>query len=145
PEVTEFMVWPRLTREDEVREFLARRERDWASGSEYMWAITEPGVDVVIGGISGRPRTSDADFGYVFDRRYWNRGLATEAAAAVTSWLFSRPGVRRVWATCDVENARSIRVLEKLGLAREGLVPGGVVRPNLSSQPRDTYLYGRGA
>jgi uncharacterized protein YggU (UPF0235/DUF167 family) len=34
-----------------------------------------------------------------------------------------------------------MRVLEKLGLKREGLVPGGVVRPNLSETPSDTYIY----
>jgi hypothetical protein len=41
-----------------------------------------------------------------------------------------------------LENCRSMRVHEKLGLEREGLVPGGIVRPNLAANPRPTDLYG---
>lgn len=144
-EVTRFMDWRRLERRDEVRDFLTRMKSEWEAGTEFMWVITEKGADRVIGGISIRPRASDADFGYVLGRRFWNRGIATEAATAVTWWAISRRGLPRIWATCDVENTGSARVLEKLGLKREGLVPGGAVRPNLSAVPRDTYRYGRGA
>ena len=142
-DVTRFMDWRRLEKRDEVYDFLSRTEREWSDGTEFMWVITEKGVDTVIGGISIRPRETDADFGYVLGRRFWNRGIATEAATVVTWWALSTRGLPRIWATCDVENSGSMRVLEKVGLVREGLVPGGVVRPNLSTITRDTYLYSR--
>ena len=51
--------------------------------------------------------------------------------------------VRRVWATCDVENAGSIRVLEKAGLSLEGTLRRWAVRPNLSPEPRDALVYSK--
>jgi RimJ/RimL family protein N-acetyltransferase len=145
PEVTAFMDWRRLSEPGEVLAFLSRTEEGWASGADFTWAITERGVDRVIGAVSIRARACEADFGYVLNRRFWNRGMTTEAAAAVTAWALSTRRLPRIWATCDAQNARSIRVLEKLGLEREGLVPGGMVRPNLSAAPREAYLYGRQA
>lgn len=142
-DVTAFMDWRRLSERREVLAFLSRTETGWTSGTEFMWAITEKGADQVIGGISIRPRDSEADFGYVLNRRHWNRGIATEAATAVTDWAMSTRGLSRIWATCDTENVRSIRVLEKLGLKREGLVPGGIIRPNLSTSPREAYMHGK--
>lgn len=145
PEVTEFMDWQRRTHRDEVHDFLSRTEAGWANGTEFLWVITRKGVDTVIGGISVRVREAEGDFGYVLNRRYWGRGFTTEAAGAVTGWALEVRKLPRLWATCDAENIRSIRVLEKLGLKREGLVPGGIVRPNLSNTPRDAYLYGTGS
>ncbi len=140
-EVTALMDWRRLSEPGEVLAFLSRTEAEWSSGAGFTWAITEKGADQVIGAISIRPRDSEADFGYVLNRRFWNRGITTEAATAVTQWALSVRGLSRIWATCDAENARSIRVLEKLGLEREGLLPGGIIRPNLSTTPREAYLY----
>lgn len=105
--------------------------------------MTELERDPVIGGISLRLRAADADFGYVINSRYWGRGFATEAATAVVSWAMSVPGIARIWATCDAENHRSMRVLEKLGLVREGLLPGGTLRPNISEQRRSSFVYGK--
>lgn len=142
-EVTAFMDWRRHCAREEVLAYLSRTQAAWSSGTEFSWAITEKGEDRVIGGISIRIRSSDADFGYVLNRRFWNRGITTEAATAVTAWAMATRRLPRIWATCDAENFRSARVLEKLGLRREGFVPGGMIRPNLSPNPRDAYLYGK--
>jgi RimJ/RimL family protein N-acetyltransferase len=40
-----------------------------------------------------------------------------------------------------VENIASARVMEKAGMAREGLLRRYVVHPNISAEPRDAYLY----
>lgn len=142
-DVTRLMDWRRLAERDEVLSFLSRTQSEWSSGTEFMWVITEKAVDAVLGGISIRPRETDADFGYVLNRRFWDRGITTEAASAVTQWALSTRRLARIWATCDAENSRSMRVLEKLGLMRERLVPGGIIRPNLSALPRESYLYCR--
>jgi RimJ/RimL family protein N-acetyltransferase len=143
PEVTALMDWRRLSDPGEARDFLGRTSESWRLGTEFTWVITEPGPDVVIGAISIRMRDTDADFGYVLNQRYWSRGFTTEAAAAVVYWAMAVRKVPRIWATCDIENHRSMRVLEKLGLRREGLVPGGTIRPNISQQARGSYLYGK--
>ena len=47
-------------------------------------------------------------------------GYATEAAAAVLRFGFDTLGLHRIWATCRPENLGSSRVLEKIGMQREG-------------------------
>lgn len=57
--------------------------------------------------------------------------------------MLNQPSIRRVWATCDAENLASVRVLEKLGLSREGLLRQWAVRPNISSEPWNACIYAR--
>ena len=64
-----------------------------------------------------------ADLGYRFMRRFWGQGLATEAAQACVRYGIDELSLEAVTAEVDVGNARSIRVLGKLGFAllrREG-------------------------
>jgi ribosomal-protein-alanine N-acetyltransferase len=143
PNVSFLMDWRCLSHRREAQDFLSRSLDSWQSGTEFTWVVAELGPDVVIGATSLRVRDTEADFGYVLNQRYWARGFATEAAAAVVSWVISVRGIPRIWATCDAENHRSMRVLEKLGLRREGLVSGGTIRPNISQQARSSYLYGK--
>lgn len=44
-----------------------------------------------------------------------DRGVATEAGGAFVAWLLAQPAVRSVVAECRVDNAASVRVIEKLG------------------------------
>jgi RimJ/RimL family protein N-acetyltransferase len=50
-----------------------------------------------------------ADFGYTFNRRYWNNGYATEGTRALLHLAFSSLNLHRVWATCDVRNQVPLR------------------------------------
>jgi RimJ/RimL family protein N-acetyltransferase len=144
PEVTRYMDWRRLESPEEAAAFLERCEAGWRDGSEFTWMITlRQAGDLAIGAIGCRARETEADYGFVLNRHHWGQGLMTEAATSAVGWLFSIQWLQRVWATCDVENTRSARVLEKSGLRREGLVPGGMVRPNVSDALRDSYLYAR--
>jgi RimJ/RimL family protein N-acetyltransferase len=81
----------------------------------------------------------EAEIGYALHRDFWGQGLMTEAARAVVQHSFSALGVQRVFAECRPENVGSIRVLEKLGMAREGHL-----RQNLSFKGRtwDTLIFG---
>lgn len=55
-------------------------------------------------------------------RTHWGRGYATEAWNAVLDYAFERAALHRVYATADSRNLASIRVLEKLGMSREGVL-----------------------
>lgn len=67
----------------------------------------------------------------------------TEAARAVIAWLTRLPSIYRVWAICDTENLASAKVLEKVGLLREGTLRCATMRPNLSSRPRDSFIFAK--
>jgi RimJ/RimL family protein N-acetyltransferase len=93
--------------------------------------------------IDFRLAVSRAEVGYVLARRYWGRGLMTEAAGAVVEWVIAQPEIHRVWATVDLDNAASQRVLEKVGMVREGVLRRWVVFPNLGPVPRDVWSFAR--
>lgn len=81
--------------------------------------------------------------GYVLARDWWGRGLMTEAARAVVEWGLADPAIFRVWAVTDIDNLGSARVLEKIGMEREGLLRRWLVHPNVSPEPRDCWCFGR--
>jgi ribosomal-protein-alanine N-acetyltransferase len=86
----------------------------------------------------GKESHRTADFGYSLNRRYWDRGYATEAARAVIDAAFRQLGLHRVWATCDIRNHGSYRVMEKLGMRREAWFRKDVLQ---KGEWRDSYLY----
>ncbi len=83
------------------------------------------------------------EFAYHLARREWGQGYAPEAAGALVHWALGQPTIHRIWTTCDVDNIRSVRVLEKLGLEREGTLRRWLVHPNISAEPRDALCFGR--
>jgi len=51
---------------------------------------------------------------------YWGKGYATEALDRVLDFGFDELKLHRIQAGCAVENIGSIKVLEKVGMIREG-------------------------
>lgn len=143
PEVAHYALWPLRKDMASLVESLRERQARWEQGTEFHWILTLPPADQAIGGVSCLVDQHSAEIGYLVDRRHWGRGYATEAAQAVVAWALRQPSIRRVWATCDAENAASVRVLEKLGFKREELLRRWAVRPNISNEPRDAFLYAR--
>jgi RimJ/RimL family protein N-acetyltransferase len=65
----------------------------------------------------------------------------TEAVRAVAGWALRQPDVYRMFAVCDVENSASARVMEKAGMTREGILRRNSMHPNVSDEPRDSFIY----
>ncbi|MGH9369468.1 MAG: GNAT family N-acetyltransferase [Thermoanaerobaculia bacterium] len=61
-----------------------------------------------------------AELGYWVAVADWGRGFCTEAARAVVDHGFRALGLHRVWASHFARNPASGRVLEKIGMTREG-------------------------
>jgi RimJ/RimL family protein N-acetyltransferase len=59
------------------------------------------------------------ELGWAFTRRFWGHGYATEAARAAREWAYADRAVERLISLIAPDNARSIRVAEKLGATRE--------------------------
>jgi len=63
-----------------------------------------------------------AEMGYWVSESFWGRGFASRAAQALSDWAFDEYKLTRVFALVFSYNAASIRVLEKAGFEREGLL-----------------------
>lgn len=138
PEVSRFMAWGPNTPQDS-RGFLDR-----ALAQQADWPRRKVGLAVerdaaVIGSIRMDLQGDDgADIGYTLHPDHWGQGLTTEAAAALLTVAFGTLGLRRVWATCDVENAASFGVMRKLGMRREAQFRQDKL---IRGEWRDSYLY----
>lgn len=140
-EVVRYLAWRPHRSLRETEQFLEKCAAGWAAGDDFPWAVTlKPGAEL-IGMLGLRPRGFKADVGYALARRFWGQGFAAEALRPVVGWALAQPGVFRVWALCDVDNRASARVLEKVGMTREGLLRRYTLHPNASDEPRDSYCY----
>ena len=140
-EVTRYLCWRPHQSLDDTLKAMEKRLQEWESGSEFPWFIFERSSDQLVGSITARMEGHRVNLGYVLSRSVWGQGYMTEAVVAVTSWAFSLPEIYRVWALCDVDNAASARVLEKVGMTREGTLRQFGVHPNISAKPRDCFSY----
>jgi RimJ/RimL family protein N-acetyltransferase len=68
------------------------------------------------------PADRQAEIGFGVSPRHWKTGLGSEIAAAMLDAAFKHLKLHRVAAQCSPENKGSIRIMQKLGMAREGLL-----------------------
>jgi [ribosomal protein S5]-alanine N-acetyltransferase len=61
-----------------------------------------------------------AMLGFAIGRAYWNKGIGCEAVRTAIVWGFEAFDLAKIWATTDARNARSQRLMEKLGMQLEG-------------------------
>lgn len=104
--------------EEQIRKFVTENAGDQAQAHAVVHRVE----DRLIGHIIFHPWFAERiyEIGWVFHPRYHGQGYATEAAAALLRYGFESLGVHRVIATCQPENVASWRVMEKLGMQREG-------------------------
>lgn len=60
------------------------------------------------------------EIGYDFNEKFSNQGYATEACIAMVDYIFNKLNGRRVLAECNDDNIKSIKLLERIGMRREG-------------------------
>lgn len=64
-------------------------------------------------------RKKVAALGYVINSKFWRRGYATEAAAALTKFAFEELGMDKILATCDSLNWGSEKVMVNNGMTQD--------------------------
>jgi RimJ/RimL family protein N-acetyltransferase len=137
------MNWEPFTQVVETCAFLAQKlvAQQEQPCLEYNFAVVLKRENRLIGSCSiamSHAPSREAELGYNYERAAWGQGYATEAAQAVVAWGFRELGLHRIWATCAPANAGSRRVLEKIGMQREGYL-----REHrwMKGQWRDSLLY----
>lgn len=113
-----------------------RLSKTISEGSSLSASLTS-GQDHALDPVS-HTREQHASLGYCFRKESWSQGYATEASGAVISFGFEQLELHKIFATCDAENLGSARVLEKIGMRREGHLVEDV---KIKGRWRDSYLY----
>jgi RimJ/RimL family protein N-acetyltransferase len=90
------------------------------------WVFARPATGHLFARELGWTREDEIEIGYRYRRAVWGRGIATEAAEPLVALALADPATTAVVGCARIDNRGSIRVLEKLGLARAGeaVLPG---------------------
>jgi len=141
-EVVRYMPWGPNSVED-TQDFIQRVIAHQGDNPrrEYELAVTLRAGGRLIGGCgihAVSPQHLRGFIGYCLDKRVWGKGYATEAARAILAFGFEHLGLRRIVATCDTENLASARVMEKIGMTREGRMREDT---KIRGRWRDSFLY----
>jgi len=99
-----------------------------------------PGAIGFVGYYRAHPILEYVDVWYVLgDRQARGHGYGREAVGLLVGHVFEATAIERVGATCDVENAPSYRLLDGLGLRREGTLRSALYH---HGRWHDVYVYG---
>jgi RimJ/RimL family protein N-acetyltransferase len=116
--------------DEEIRGFVDRQVRLYAERKFCRWKLLEkPGLETIgFCGVGLWREDLEPEIGWWLARRCWGRGLATEAARVALRDALERVRLDRVVSIAMPGNTASIRIMEKLGLQREGEFESGGVR-----------------
>ncbi len=123
PEVTKFLTWPAHSSIAVSEIVIGSWLQEYEKESYYQWMIVLKELGEPIGSISvvrRNDRVEEAEIGYCIGRRWWHRGIVTEALTAVIAYLFDEVGMNRVAARHDPNNPHSGGVMRKCGMKYEG-------------------------
>ena len=123
PEVTRFLTWPTYETVETAVGWIGILQANYEKPDNYNWMIELRELHQPIGSI-GVVEYSDivgkAEIGYCIGKKWWHRGIMTEALQAVTDFLFRQVGMNRVEARHDTNNPHSGDVMKKCGMQYEG-------------------------
>lgn len=124
PEVTKYLTWPPHDSVEVTADIL----KSWVEGYEkdnyYQWMILLKELgDEPIGSLSAEcknDRVGSFEIGYCIGKKWWHRGIMTEAMKAVIRYFFDEVHAGRVEARHDPNNPHSGDVMKKCGMRYEG-------------------------
>ena len=119
---TVYMMWGPNS-EDQTRAFInyAINKADETPCTNYQYAVTIKDTGKFIGAVNLALYGDEAEIGWILHRDYWRHGFGTEMGAEMLRLGFQDLNLHRILAHCDAENIGSYRLMEKIGLRREGL------------------------
>ena len=124
PEVPKYVSWDVHESPAFTRELLKSWISEYEKPDYYNWTLEYGGEVIGNAAVIPKDKREAAELGYSLSRRFWNRGIMTEAVSAITDFLFGEIGYHRLCIRNIRENPASGRVAEKCGytLEREGFL-----------------------
>ncbi len=126
---------------EEEREWLKKNYEKREKNQEYNYTILYQGEIVGACGVMvDQHREHIGEMGYFIDEEYWGKGIATEAVKKLEKIAFEELELIRLEIRMEPENTASIKVAEKCGYSKEGLVKKAYLRDGVY---RDCLLYAK--
>ncbi|MFY7666893.1 GNAT family N-acetyltransferase [Flavobacterium sp.] len=123
PEVHKFLGNKPLTSKEQSANVITFVRQQYQEHGIGRWAIVYRETNIFIGwaGLKfvielNNNHQNYYDIGYRLIRKYWSKGIATEAAFLTLDYAFNTMKLQQVYAAADANNMASIKVLEKIGM-----------------------------
>ncbi len=126
----------------EAAELLARIHRQFADKSGFQWGVERKADGELIGTctlFNIHRANLRGEVGYCLRSTHWGQGYMGEALAALIDHAFGVLKLRRLEADVDPNNAGSLRILDRMGFQREGLLRE---RWNVAGEIQDSVVLG---
>lgn len=125
-EVTKYVTWYTHTDVSMTQWIIDDWVSHYSEDNYYMWAVTvkENGYEPIgsISVVNINEELENMEVGYCIGRKWWNKGIVTEAFSALIEFLFEEVGAQKISARHNVLNPASGRVMQKCGLLYEGTI-----------------------
>jgi len=114
--------------------------KEYKAHRELTWLMELKDTHKVIGEIVlyDFRLKKQADIGYRISKSYWGKGFTPEAGQAMCKVAFEAMDLTRLQIRCFTDNLSSVRVAEKLGFAKEGMIKQGAIVNVMT----DYYIFG---
>jgi ribosomal-protein-alanine N-acetyltransferase len=140
--VCQYQPWGPNTEEDS-KDFVTQVINDATQEprTRYVFAIVNNENEKMIG--AGEFNIRDftnkiGEVGFIVNPEYWGKGIATDVAKLLINFGFKELKLHRLVATCDPRNIGSSKVLEKVGMTKEGRIREDLL---IKDGWRDSLLY----
>jgi len=123
--------------------------REWIQFNKKLYKKSNPkeihfAVDIdgnVIGSVGFMDiEKHKAEIGYWIGKKYWNKGIITEALKLITNFGFKKLKLRRIYATIFVNNVVSAHILKKNGYKFEGKMKNYILK---KGKLIDIFMYAK--
>ncbi|MCL1973006.1 MAG: GNAT family N-acetyltransferase [Endomicrobia bacterium] len=128
-EVTKYMTWKSHLNIEATKSYIDFVLKNLESEDVYEWIIEykENGKAIGSCGAVGLDKTNEiASIGYCLSKKYWNKGIMSEAVNAVIRYLFDKAEVNRIEAAHHLDNPASGKVMQKCAMKYEGIKKHGM-------------------
>jgi len=124
PEVARYETFQPYTNIKQAEDTIKWFSDEYKNKKGIVWGISLKDQTEIIGILHCEiemPKVR-ADFGYDLRPEYWNKGIMTETVKALLEFTFNKIDVFRIESAVSTKKYGSIRVLEKLGFVKEGIL-----------------------
>ena len=113
-----------------AEEWISTHQEQFSKGEAAIFAIVLSASDELLGaiGLGIWKEHARGEIGYWIGKPYWNNGFCTEAAREVMRFGFEELGLSSIFACHFRGNEASGRVMQKLGMVKEGTLRQHVIK-----------------
>lgn len=129
--IAEWGSFPHPYQKSDALTFIENATRALAEGREVHLGIRMAETNELIGVLGLKEisaKNKKAEVGFWIGKSYWHKGYSTQAVSMIVEYGFEKLKLNKITANVFAFNEASVRLLQKLGFVREGLLRDNILQ-----------------